>query len=580
MRYSSDVLDQIRQRLSIVEEVRSVATGLKRKGKFWWACCPFHQEKSPSFHVREDDGHYHCFGCGAHGDVFTFAMEAKGLTFTDAVEQLADKAGVTLPKIQIDPQAEKDRNDGFKALARAQVFYQRNLSEVSNYLEKRDLTQETISIFGLGYAPDKWTETREALATEGFTTEVLRTAGLSIQSDKGKEDYDRFRGRLMFPIHDLKDRVVAFGGRIVGEGEPKYLNSPDTPFFNKSHILYNLNRTREYIRKEGMALLVEGYMDAIALWQAGVKTAVAPMGTAVTADQIQLLWQYNAAPFVCLDGDSAGRSAAVRVAKRILPVIKPGKTLKFVWLPDGEDPDTYIKKNSKKAFLELLKSATSLEDVLWSDVSDGVDLKTGDGRAQVEEGIQFLIREIKDETVNRHYRQSLKDKLWQAGRQTNSKYKTNKQVLQGHKKWVPQTQDGQGERYVLAMAYKYPFLLAEFLEELSDISFENQGDNNLMRFLVQSFLERRVVEEAFQSYLETNGLKEQVDALYRQTFIDRDAELWQNRPDEIRSAFTKRLKQIRQQQRKAVQKAGMREAVQGMVTEDDWQRLQGLVGRS
>ncbi|MDD9920468.1 MAG: DNA primase [Alphaproteobacteria bacterium] len=573
VKYPTNILEQIKQRASLIEEVRRIAPDLKRKGKFWWACCPFHKEKSPSFHVREDEGHYHCFGCGAHGDIFTFMTETRGGTFIETVEHLAAQTGVDLPKIVHDPAAEKVKNDGFKALARVQTFYQRHGQEIAAYIQRRGLTQETVKTFGLGYAPDNWETTRIALVEEGFSTEILRETGLSIQSDKKKSDYDRFRGRLMFPIQDLKDRVIAFGGRIIGEGEPKYLNSPDTPFFNKSYILYNLNRARNYIRQQNQALLVEGYMDVIALWQAGVKTAVAPMGTAVTPEQIQLLWQYHTAPVVCLDGDAAGRGAAARLAKRILPSLTPGKTLRFMYLPEGEDPDSYVQTNGKEAFEKLVVQAIRLEDVLWQDLTDGVDVKSGEGRAQVDAAMQECMKTIKNETVRRHYAAALKDRLWRA---RGNKQKQSNQV-QGRTNWVPQTGNGQGGRQLLALACYAPQLVATYEEDFLELSFENHEDKSIYQVLVQAFLEKRLAKEAFVSYLEECGRQEDVQRLYKQTLLDQWVK--EKQPHEIEILFSERLQGIRAEQQVALKRQNMLANLEDGITPETWQQLKALGNR-
>jgi DNA primase len=338
VKYPPAILEQIKLRVPLLEEVRKVVPKVQKKGKYWWACCPFHGEKSPSFHVREDQGSYYCFGCGAGGDVLKFVQETQGGSFTETVERLAKQAGIKLPEREApNPARQALWEQGQQALARAKVFYQRSLgSAAKEYLQKRQLSEATVAEFGLGYSPESYTATRDALLTEGIKPDVLREVGLALASEQGKGDYDRFRGRLMFPIENLKGEVVGFGGRVLGKGEPKYLNSPETPWFNKGGLLYNLHRAKPHL-KTGIPVLVEGYMDVIALWQAGFKTAVAPLGTAVGTEQLALLWQQHPSPLVCLDGDAAGRSAATRAALRALPVLEPGKTLQFAFLPEGED---------------------------------------------------------------------------------------------------------------------------------------------------------------------------------------------------------------------------------------------------
>ncbi|NBV54767.1 MAG: DNA primase, partial [Proteobacteria bacterium] len=379
MRYPPHIIDQLKSRLSITDEVRKVCPTLKKKGRYWWANCPFHSEKSPSFHVREDQGSYYCFGCGAAGDVITFVQENQGGTFVEVVERLAKQVGFQLPEPENhNPAAAAQRQDGLKALARATVFFQRSLGGAAlQYLQNRHLSPATIAEFQLGYAPEGWSNLKDALLTEGFTPETLKLAGLTTEGQNASRgDYDRFRHRVIFPIHNTKAEVVGFGGRVLDKSEPKYLNSPETPFFNKSYQLYNLHRAKPHLKASGQLVLVEGYMDVIALYQAGFKTAVAPLGTAVTEEQLGLLWQNNPAPIVCLDGDAAGRTAAIRAAKRALPVLEPGRTLQFVFLPQGEDPDSLVHKDGLATFRNLLGQTTPLENVLWQNLTASATLTT------------------------------------------------------------------------------------------------------------------------------------------------------------------------------------------------------------
>lgn len=481
MKYPPNIIDQLKARLNIVDEVRKVVPNMKKKGRAWWGCCPFHAEKSGSFHVREDQNSYYCFGCGAGGDVITFTQETQGGTFSEVVQRLAKQVGLKLPDSEpADPAASQRRNDGFKALERAAVFFARSINETAQaYINRRALTPATVEEFGLGFAPDSWDATKNALLTEGFTPEVLKTTGLTTQSEKSAEkgrEYDRFRGRLMFPIQDSQGRVVGFGGRVMGQGEPKYLNSPETPFFNKSFLLYNLHRAKPHLKTTGQIVLVEGYMDVIALYQAGFKTAVAPLGTAVTADQITLLWQQNPNPIVCLDGDAAGRTAALRMANRALPVLKPGYTLSFVFLPQGEDPDTLIQKDGIATFRNLLTQTTPLETLLWQQLTSSADPATADGRATVEAELASLLSQITDSTVRRAYGQILKDKLFQSTRtnarprETTSKAPTSN-AAQAPRDYKPGIQGDAATRTLLALICRWPQILPQIDETLGHLIF-------------------------------------------------------------------------------------------------------------
>lgn len=476
MRYPPQIIDQLKARLNIVDEVRKVVPNMKKKGRYWWACCPFHSEKSPSFHVREDQNSYYCFGCGAAGDVLTFVQETQGGTFAEVVQRLAKQVGLKLPEPELsDPQAQQRRQDGYKALERAAVFFQRSLNDTTRaYMQKRALTEATITEFALGYSPDSWDALKNALVTEGFTPEILKTAGLTVESEKGRADYDRFRNRLMFPIHDGQGRVVGFGGRVMGQGEPKYLNSAETPFFNKSFLLYNLHRARPHLKTSGQIVLVEGYMDVIALWQAGFKTAVAPLGTSITEDQLGLLWQQHPMPVVCLDGDAAGRNAALRVAQRALPVLEPGRSLQFVFLPQGEDPDSLVQKDGLATFRGLLTQTTPLEAVLWQQLTATADLTTADGRAAVEGELASLLATIRNATVRRHYGQILRDKLYQAtrgNRASAGQKQATQAIMQAPRDYKPAIQGDSATRTLLALICRWPKLLPQVDETLAQLQF-------------------------------------------------------------------------------------------------------------
>jgi DNA primase len=489
MKYPPQLIDQLKARLNIVDEVRKVAPGLKKKGRYWWACCPFHNEKSPSFHVREDQGSYYCFGCGASGDVLNFVQETQGGTFNDTVERLAKQAGLKLPEPErTDPATTQKRTDGYKALERSMVFFQRSINETCKaYMAKRRLSEATIEEFGLGYSPDSWDGLKNALLTEGFTPEILRETGLTLASDKGKADYDRFRNRLMFPIHNLKGQVVGFGGRVMGQGEPKYLNSAETPFFNKGFLLYNLNRAKPHLKSGSPLVICEGYMDVISLYQAGFKTAVAPMGTSITEDQLGLLWQNFPAPIVCLDGDSAGRNAALRVAHRALPVLEPGRTLQFVFLPPEDDPDSLVQKDGIQAFRALLAKPSTLEDVLWHQLSTMGDLKTADGKAAVQAEMGNLIGSIKNPTVRKAYGQSLREKFFMATRGPNSKAMAQPPITQAPRDYRPAIQGDVTVRTLLALVCRWPGLLPQVDEKLGTLDLSAGPLKELFQHIMRSY---------------------------------------------------------------------------------------------
>lgn len=514
-RFTSQTLREILSRVSLADVVREKVT-LKRKGKDWWGCCPFHHEKSASFHVRESHGYYHCFGCGAHGNAIDFMMETRGLPFPESVEILAERAGVTLERREVDPAEQQRRQDGYAALEAAKTWFERSLGgQAKAYLEKRRLSPETISFFKLGHAPDAWRDLKNHLLNEGFSLEVLREAGLIKQSDKGGEDYDTFRSRLMFPITDLRGRTIAFGGRIIGDDNgPKYLNSPDTPFFNKSRTLYNLQEAASHVRTEKRLLLVEGYMDAIALWQAGIKTAVAPLGTAVTAEQIEILWRHHDQPIVCLDGDDAGRKAAIRTAERALEVMMPGKGLRFVWLPDGHDPDSLIQEKGTDAFKQLLDNTQTHEDILWQHISDGIDLQSGEGRATVDAAIGTLGNQIKDARLKKYILGALNDRLWATIRKGRGG-STN----QARSRVTSEKGAGSAKNLLLAMVLHTPALLPRIEEPFSELSFQDETLERLRQTVFRAFLSGRVDMYTMSSYLKEVGMDDVAALLIKRSGV-------------------------------------------------------------
>lgn len=577
MRYPPQVLDQIKARLNLVDEVRRSIPTLKKKGPSWWANCPFHNEKSASFHVREDGpagGNYYCFGCGAAGDIFTFVMETQGSDFTQTVKDLAKRAGVRLPEAETqDPAQQSRREQGYKALERAEAFFRSHLGNpgATAYLQRRGLSPATVEEFGLGYAPESWSATRDALTQEGIGIPVLRETGLSIESDKGRGDYDRFRGRLMFPIHDLQGRTVGFGGRILEQGEPKYLNSPETPFFSKSFLLYNLNRARPHMRQSKQAILVEGYMDVIALWQAGLKTAVAPMGTSVTEDQLSLLWQQAEKPTVCLDGDAAGRNAAIRVAQKLLPILEPGRSVQFVWLPDGEDPDSLIRKDGLAAFHTLLAQPTALEDVLWQHLTAGHDLAQADAKAKVEAELGTLMATIRNATVRKAYSQALRDKLWQATRGPQRQAKAAAQTTMAPTGYRPAPVADLHARTLLALTLRWPEILPEAAETLAQLEFPAGELADLTHALMRGFTQGQD-GAALVATLQTGLFETTVADLLRATGVAALEE-----ETNAHRLFADHLSQWQsRQQSRSRRQALLQQLRSGDLDEDKWQQIRQL----
>ncbi len=406
-------LDELRARTTLSALIGRTVK-VTKAGREFKACCPFHNEKTPSFTINDEKGFYHCFGCSAHGDAIRWMTDQRGLSFMDAIKELASEAGMEVPAP--DPKAAKqaeERAGLHDVMAAAQDWFVDELNGIEGagaraYLENRGIAKKTIEEFGFGFAPDSRAKLKRALSR--FEVPMLVEAGLLIAVDD-KEPYDRFRGRLMIPIRDPRGRVIAFGGRILGEGEPKYLNSPDTPLFDKGRTLYNLDKCSPASRQTERVIVVEGYMDVIAIAQVGFADAVAPLGTALTEQQIQMLWRMTEKPLLCFDGDAAGQKAALRAAVRALPLLKPGHSLQFVTLPEGQDPDDLVKKSGPKALAALLEASEPLVERLWrSEVAAG-PIATPEDRAGLKQRLGVHLANISDNEIRRHYADAFRERF-------------------------------------------------------------------------------------------------------------------------------------------------------------------------
>ena len=381
-------IDELLDRIDIVDVVNS-RVPLKKTGKSHKACCPFHEEKTPSFTVAEDKQFYYCFGCGAGGNALSFVMEYDRLDFLPAVELLAKNVGLEIPReATANPQAKQHRDDLYSVLAEADKFYRQKLrSEQAkgavDYLKSRGLTGQIAAQFGIGFAPQGWDNLIKTVAISEEKTKLLEDSGMLINKPEEKKQYDRFRHRIMFPIRDQRGRTLGFGGRVLDDSTPKYLNSPETPVFHKGRELYGLYEARLALKEIPYLLMVEGYMDVIALAQYGINNAVATLGTALTENHLQKLFRYTSEIIFCFDGDSAGRRAAARSLDIALPEMRDGVTAKFLFLPDGEDPDTMVRNLGTEKFKSQIESATPLSAFLFEQLGEGIDIETGEGKAKL-----------------------------------------------------------------------------------------------------------------------------------------------------------------------------------------------------
>ena len=391
---------------------------LKKQGKNYHACCPFHNEKTPSFTVNGEKQFYHCFGCGAHGNAIDFLMNYDKLEFVETVEELAAMHNLDVPYEAGSGPSQIERHQRqnlYQLLDGLNAFYQQSLTQPNakdarEYLSRRGLSADVISRFAIGYAPPGWDNVLKRFGGNDENRQSLIDAGMLVTNDKGRS-YDRFRERVMFPIRDKRGRVVGFGGRVLGDGQPKYLNSPETDIFHKGRQLYGLYEAQLSSPEPARLLVVEGYMDVVALAQYDINYAVASLGTSTTADHIQLLFRVTNNVICCYDGDRAGRDAAWRALETALPYMNDGRQLRFMFLPDGEDPDTLVRKEGKDAFEARMEQAQPLSTFLFNSLMPQVDLSTPDGRAQLSTLALPLITQVPGETLRIYLRQELGKKL-------------------------------------------------------------------------------------------------------------------------------------------------------------------------
>ncbi len=508
MRFPPSILDEIRARLP-VSAVVGRRVKLVKSGREWKGLSPFQAEKTPSFYVNDQKGFYHCFSSGKHGDIFRFVTETEGLSFPETVERLAQEAGVALPKLAPEAvEQEKKRKDLYDVMEIAAKFFEAQLQKPAGaaaraYLAKRQFRDRTQAEFRIGFAPDGRDQLLSHLRAQGVTDRQMIDAGLVIEPDDNRGLYDRFRNRVIIPIQDGQARVVAFGGRVLDpDAKPKYLNSPETALFKKGYLVFNGHRAREAAFKAGTVIATEGYLDAIAVWQAGMRHVVATLGTAFTEEQIATLWRYAPEPIICFDGDKAGIGAANRAIDRILPALKTGYSFRFAILPGGQDPDDLIKAKGIDAFAAVTAKAIGLWDALWQRETDGVDARTPDRQAMLEKSFRDLIGQIGDPLVRRRYELSVRFRLnqyfWEQGggrrgskagarggfNREPVKLSANGQNLSAH---APRY--GSVERIFLGLCIHYPDLTERHRERIAtlqlrgDFKSEIHGTTAYDRFL-------------------------------------------------------------------------------------------------
>jgi DNA primase len=527
MSLSTAFLDELRARTTL-SSVIMPSVKLIHAGREWKACCPFHNEKTPSFTVNDDKGFYHCFGCGAHGDAIRFLTDHRGLGFMDAVKELAAKAGMEVPAP--DPRAREQAERAAtltEVMAEVARWYSEQLNglagaDAREYLKRRGIDGETAQRFGLGLAPDNRTGLKRALGRLG--EDKLVDTGMLIQPEEGqKESYDRFRGRLMIPIRDPRGRVIGFGGRILGEGEPKYLNSPQTVLFDKGRTLYNLDRAGPASRTAKRLIVVEGYMDVIALDRAGIAEVVAPNGTALTEGQLERLWRLDPSPILCFDGDNAGKKAAIRAATRALPLLRPDRTLRFVELPGGQDPDDVIRSGGREAFEALLANPEPLDARLWRHELAAEPLSTPEAWAALKERLVAHAATISHADLGRMYREDWLNRFYEQRRPAGSAPRSFAPQRRGsfrNGRFVPPTPPVREEARTIASSgidaptaralvlgfANFPEELAHHCEQLASLPISDKGTAKLRDELVDAAFSGATLDrEALHTILGADG---------------------------------------------------------------------------
>ena len=508
MKFSDSFLDEIRTRLP-VSTVVSRRVPLKRAGREWKGLSPFNKEKTPSFTVNDQKGFYHCFSSSKHGDIFTFVMETEGLSFPESVERLAGEAGVPMPAP--DPQyerAQKERLGLIDALEAAAKLFEEALRgpsgrEALAYAEQRGLTRETLKEFRIGYAPGSRDALKSALIKQGFTEAQLLDTGLVIKPDDGRPTYDRFRNRLTIPILDVKSRVIAFGARALDpDAQPKYLNSPETRLFDKGSMVYNFARARQSTFEKSELIVVEGYMDVIALHQAGFTNAVATLGTAFTERQMEQLWLLAPEPVICFDGDRAGEAAAARAVDRMLPHLREGHSFRFAFLPQGQDPDDLVRSAGPDAFAACVRAAGPLIDMLWTREKSASSIDTPERRAAFEVRLETLLEAITNTRVKDHYRREVKNRLFALWRERPASDRQGSRQGGPHQGRRPAPQrsvspapSAYGFATIVTLALiNHPWLLDQFAEEVASFEIADKSIATLLGAITRIIFDEPTID--------------------------------------------------------------------------------------
>ena len=534
MNNNPNIVDEIKSKVVLSDIIQKYVAWDTRKTNstkgIYWACCPFHSEKTPSFTVDNIKKTYHCFGCNASGDAYQFLMDIDNISFLEALTKMANHCGVKLPeKGNFDPVENQKREILYKINSEASDFYIKELNKSENnhkfeYLKKRGLTTENINFFKIGYAKGRG-ELISYLQSCGYNNRQIFDAGLIIENDKG-EYFERFRDRIIFPITDTTNRVIAFGGRdLSGKAPAKYLNSPETKLFQKKSIIYNFYNARKSFKPDKKLIVTEGYFDTIALVINGYESSVASMGTSLSVEQINQLWQISSQPLLCYDGDTAGKNAAIRVIELIFPILKPSFSMNFLFLPDAMDPDDLLTNHGSDALNPLITSSVSLIDLFWDRYMSLSDYGTPEGRAKIESNMMNMISKIQDMEVRKHYKLEITSKLsayWKSKSFESNKIffikkKANlpseELISKSNKKRIPDSISKEEALY-LSTIIRYPELTGGFLDQIASIKFHNENTDLINKQIIDFIVTNRIKNEQFNSiteYLNENGFLKILD---------------------------------------------------------------------
>ena len=512
-----EFMDELRSRVTL-SDIVGKRVKLARKGNRMSGLCPFHNEKSPSFYVNDTDGFYHCFGCGANGDAISFLREQDGLDFMEAVRQLADQAGMAVPQTApADPERTRQRQEAMDILEAGTRFYQSSLiteagRTAAHYLRTRGLTEDIIRQFRLGYAPR--TGLRASLQQKSFTSDAMKDAGLVGVSDRDGSLYDYFRDRVMFPIENRQGKIIAFGARALGDAQPKYLNSPEGPTFSKKAVLYGWNQARERVRRGLPLLLVEGYMDVIAVTASDIAAALAPLGTALTEQQIQLVWKLHDEPILCFDGDSAGQKAAFRAIERIFPLLEPGRSVRIAILPEGKDPDDILKSDGPEGLNRFISTANSLTDALWHFTSASFNLSDPGARAAFWAQLRGIVRTITHNQMRQAFSDEIEFRISQMRASVRSRNASGYTQLQSARRPRPATGSEKRFGVLLSLLLHHPQTVNDRFEALSMLNFGTDQFEDMKNALLDRVIRDPDLDaSALKHHLETSGYGETISLI-------------------------------------------------------------------